>query len=113
MPVTNGTVTASKVEAFTDEEITITVTPDSDYEISSITVTDDDDFNVAVTDNGDGTYTFMMPDKAVRISVEITAMPEYTITVSDTITNGTVTVDKTSSVKSNLQHFMLFPIFWN
>lgn len=99
MPVTNGTVTASKAEAFTDEEVTITVIPDSDYEVSSITVTDDDDVNVTVTDNSDGTYTFIMPDKAVTISVEITAMPEYTITVSDTIKNGTVTVDKTSSVK--------------
>ena len=97
--VTFGTVTTSKQEAFKDEMVTVTVTPDTDYEVGSITVKDEADTSVEVANNGDGTYTFTMPDSDVTVTVVITAMPEYTITVSDTIKNGTVTVDKTSSVK--------------
>lgn len=95
----NGTVTTSKQEAFKDEIVTITVTPDTDYEVGSVTVKDESDTSVAVTDNGDGTYSFTMPESDVTVTVVIAAMPEYSITVSDTIRNGIVTVDKETSVK--------------
>ncbi len=63
----NGTVTVSPTSAREGAEVTITVTPDEGYELAELTVTDSQGGNVEVTDNGDGTYSFTMPDSRVTI----------------------------------------------
>ena len=57
-----GTVALSQTEATMGETITLTAIPEEGYRVAQIT-------GVKYTDNGDGTYTFTMPDKAVNIKV--------------------------------------------
>ena len=50
------------VTALADEEVTFTVTADEGYEVSSVTAgTDGTGAEIAVTDNGDGTYSITVP----------------------------------------------------
>ena len=64
----NGTVTADVTEAYEDDTVTLTVTADDGYELEELTVVDGDNAEVTVTDNGDGTYEFTMPDSDVVVS---------------------------------------------
>ena len=52
--------------------MTITVEPDTGYELGTITVTDRDGQRVTVTANTNGTYSFVMPDGQVTVSVTFT-----------------------------------------
>ena len=75
----NGSVKLSKTKAEKGDTVTITATPDTGYQVASVTVTDADGKSVDVTKNSDGTYSFKMPDKKVKISVvfeKIAAEPE-------------------------------------
>ena len=65
----NGTVTVSPTSAKEDQVVTITVTPNSGYELASLTVTDRSGNRVTVTANPDGTYRFVMPASQVTVSV--------------------------------------------
>jgi hypothetical protein len=65
---TNGTATASAQAAGEGDEITFTLKPDEGYLIDGPTVTDDARRPVDFTDNGDGTYTFVMPASDVWIN---------------------------------------------
>ena len=51
------------------DEVTITVDPDSGYEVDEVTVTDRNGREVKVTAERDGTYTFTQPRGRVTISV--------------------------------------------
>ena len=64
----NGTVTVSPTSAKEDQVVTITVTPDSGYELAALTVTDRSGNRVTVTANPDGTYRFVMPASQVTVS---------------------------------------------
>ena len=64
----NGTVRVSPGRASRGTTVTITVTPDEGYELESLTVLDSRDNEIALTDKGDGKYTFTMP--AGRVTVE-------------------------------------------
>lgn len=56
-----------------NSQVTFTVTPRSDkYEVSTVTVTYGDGRTKPVTDNGDGTYSFYMPDDNVTLTVVCT-----------------------------------------
>lgn len=71
----NGAVTASAATAQMGDTVTLTVTPDTGYQLTadSLKVNGGD---VALTDNGDGTYTFTMPVGAVEITAEFEQVPE-------------------------------------
>lgn len=85
--VEHGTVTCSKQVAFTNETVTLTVTPDSGYELLQLIVeTDDgsapagsdskltprrDPVEVTLDDNGD--YKFKMPPSPVTVSATFDA----------------------------------------
>ena len=58
-----GSAIASVMEAKLGDTVTLTVTPDEGYRVAQITGVD------GLTDNGDGTYTFTMPDEAVELKV--------------------------------------------
>ena len=64
----NGTVRVSPGRASRGTTVTITVTPDAGYELERLTVLDSRDNEIALTDKGDGRYTFTMP--AGRVTVE-------------------------------------------
>ncbi|MBP5562230.1 MAG: chitobiase/beta-hexosaminidase C-terminal domain-containing protein [Muribaculaceae bacterium] len=65
-----GTVEGPQ-QAKEGDEVTFTVTPAEGYEVGSVVVYKDILLNTTdVTDNGDGTYTFVMP--AYRAEVEVT-----------------------------------------
>ena len=63
--IEHGSVSADK-KALEDETVSLNITPDADYIISSLTVTDSDNNPVSVTKN----YTFTMPAKDVTITAE-------------------------------------------
>ena len=67
MESTHGTVTASPKWASKGRIVTLTVTPAEGYELAALTVTDRNGNDVALTNNGDGTYTFKMPASKVTV----------------------------------------------
>ena len=58
-----GTASVDVTEAKAGDTVTLTCTPEEGYRVAQITGVKD------LTDNGDGTYTFTMPDEAVSIKV--------------------------------------------
>ncbi|HIR51851.1 MAG TPA: hypothetical protein IAB39_00405 [Candidatus Onthovicinus excrementipullorum] len=86
----NGTVTASVQTAGIDDTVTLTVAPEAGYRLvdGSLKVNDG---AVAVTDNGNGTYTFTMPNGDVTVTASF-EKGDYAVTVG-TAENGAVTAD--------------------
>lgn len=66
----NGKVSLSTKNATKGSQVTITVTPNKGYMAAGVTVKDANGKEIAVKDNGDGTYTFTMPDSKVTIEAE-------------------------------------------
>lgn len=63
--VDGGKVTASPKSAASGTTVTLTLTPDQGYTISGVTVSDRNGKQIAVTNKGDGKYTFTMPSGKV------------------------------------------------
>ena len=68
----NGTVTVSPASAAKGKPVTITAKPDEGYKTDSVTVADKNGKPVELKDNGDGTYTFTMPDGPVDVKATFT-----------------------------------------
>ena len=68
-----GTVTVSPSRASSGRTVTITATPDTGFALESLTVLDSRGNEIALTDKGDGKYTFTMP--AIRVTVEASFAP--------------------------------------
>ena len=69
--IEHGTVLLSEATPFTHELVTITLTPDANYRVKTFTLTGDSSgFDYYFTDNGDGTYSFVMPPEDVTLYVE-------------------------------------------
>ena len=64
-----GTVTVSPEYPTAGSKVTITATPDEGYEVDQVIVTDQNGKPVAVTDNGDGTYSFTQPVGKATVKV--------------------------------------------
>ena len=73
----HGTVTVSPKSASKGNTVTITATPDKGYTLESLTVLDKDGKALALTDKGDGKYTFVMP--AGKITVKAVFMDDNTM----------------------------------
>lgn len=86
----NGAVEADKSEAFAGETVTLTVTPDDEYEIDYITVNDGD---VILSRD----FTFTMPAENVVIEAGFAPKEAYSITVSKE-GKGTVSLSHTSAI---------------
>ena len=71
----NGAVTADKKSAAEDAEITLTVKPNEGYVLESLTVTDKDGKEIALTDKGEGVYTFAMPASKVTVKATFAEAP--------------------------------------
>lgn len=63
----NGSVSVTPGSASKGTTVTITVKPDEGYELDKITVTDKDGNRLSLSDQGDGKYTFTMPDSKVSV----------------------------------------------
>ena len=66
----DGSVSLSKTSAAKGDKVTITVKPERHYEVDEVIVRNSKGKQLAVKDNGDGTYTFEMP--ADKVTVEPT-----------------------------------------
>ena len=64
----DGSVSLSKTSAAKGDKVTITVKPERYYEVDKVIVRDSKGKQLAVKDNGDGTFTFEMP--ADKVTVE-------------------------------------------
>ncbi len=69
----NGTVSYEKGGADTGDEVTLTVTPDEGYQLSTLTVKDADENEISVTDN-----TFTMPASNVTVSASF-ELKQFTV----------------------------------
>ena len=90
-----GTV-EGPVQAMENDIVTFSVTPADGFDLNKVEVTDDlylhfDQF----TDNGDGTFTFTMPDRTTCVRV--------TFKPSSTVTGNTLTVTFTAGVDKGTQ----------
>lgn len=65
--MTHGTITVTPKNAGSGNTVTVTATPDNGYTLDKLTVTDGNGRGVAVTDQGNGKYTFKMPTSKVTI----------------------------------------------
>ena len=70
MNVQGGDVTLRPTSASVGTRVTITANPDNGYEVDQVIVTDRNGKALTVTQRGENTYTFQMPDS--RVSVEVT-----------------------------------------
>lgn len=87
--IQNGTVAVSKEAANYQDEITLTITPNTGYELDTLTVTDAKGDTVNVADN-----KFTMPDANVTVKATF-KLATYKVTVADGIVNGNVTANPT------------------
>lgn len=72
----NGRISVDRY-ATEGDKVTIEVAPDEAYLLDELVVTANGK-EVALTDNGDGTYTFTMPSADVRISATFAEDPDWT-----------------------------------
>ena len=72
----NGTVIVSPRSAEKGDSVTITVKPDSGYQLDDLAVTDKNGREVKLTDKGNGKYTFTMPSGKVKINATFTKEAE-------------------------------------
>ncbi len=96
----NGTVEIAK-EAVANNLVKLAVKPDKGYAVANVVINTTDGQAVAVTDEGNGIYSFTMP--AGDINVNVTFRPEggtektYQVNITDS-KNGKVTAPQTSYV---------------
>lgn len=83
---TNGKVTSDAATAKMGDTVTLTITPDTGYELDTLTVKDTSDKTVTVTDN-----KFTMPASSVSVSATFKAV-KYNVEIV-TPTNGSVSVN--------------------
>ena len=72
---TGGTVTVSPSRASRGRTVAITATPDLGFALESLTVLDSRGNEIALTDKGDGKYTFTMPASRVTVEASFTPAP--------------------------------------
>ena len=63
-----GSVVVSPKSASKGAAVTVTVTPESGYQVSSVQAVDKDGKKLTLTDKGDGKYSFVMPASKVEVS---------------------------------------------
>ena len=94
---TKGKVTGAPTTAKMGDTITLTITPDTGYELHTLTVKDAKGTAVTVSGTGE-TRTFTMPATDVTIAATFRVPPVmYNVTVDSETVNGHIWVDKTSA----------------
>ena len=70
-----GEVTSDRSYALRGSRMILTVKPGKGYDLKTLSVTGRSGGTVAVTDNGDGTYSFIMPAEDVTVNAEFETCP--------------------------------------
>lgn len=65
-----GTLSSDKTEAEAGDTITITAKAKDGYRLRGLTTTDEDGKVIAMTDKGNGVYTFVMPESNVTVKAQ-------------------------------------------
>ena len=103
---TGGTVTVDKTTANEGDQVTVTVTPDTGYELETLTV----DGETVTVENG--SYTFTMPAKDVTIEATFVLTEEpvetYDIIIGS-MENGTVISDKQTAAEGETVTLTITP----
>ena len=68
----NGSVSVSPKNASQGDRVTVTAEPDEGYELDSLKVLDKNGKELALTDKGDGRFTFIMPAGKVEVKATFT-----------------------------------------
>lgn len=76
--INNGTIHVSPSYAEYGNTVTITVTPNKGYELDKLVVYDEDGDQIALTNKGNGKYTFEMPKSEVEIEASFAAIKKET-----------------------------------
>ncbi len=71
----NGTVTATPKSVAKGATVTLTVAPAEGYQLDKLTVVDKDGKEIALTDKGNGKYTFTMPASKVEVTATFKQAP--------------------------------------
>lgn len=82
-PPAHGTVEVSDRRASRGDTVTLTITPDSGYELNALTVTDAQGNKITVTAKGGNVYTFTMPQSSITVTVAFTVQTAPTMTFTD------------------------------
>lgn len=88
--IANGKIFVDKENPYEDDIVTVTATPDSGYVLDTV------EFNGQSANVVGNKATFKMPNKNVTVTATFRQAKEYTVTIADNITNGTVTVNGSS-----------------
>ena len=96
--IEHGSITAPSV-ATVSAEVTLTITPETGYELNTITVTKSNNTTITVTTNSDGSRAFVMPDEEVTVSGTF-KLRDYTISFE--ITSGSITVPETAKMNETV-----------
>ncbi len=110
----NGTLTMTSPAAAdvrVGSTITLTATPDEGYKVGTVTVTYKDasgkDVTVPVTENGNGTYTFTMPNTAlVTAYATFKEIHKHQMSVECEETGTLVTFDRVLSSDADLASYL-------
>jgi hypothetical protein len=68
----NGSISVSPTSASKGATVTITVTPEKDYQLGNLVVIDANGNTISLTDIGNGKFTFIMPGSQVSVSADFT-----------------------------------------
>ena len=79
----NGSVSSNAKNAASGSTVTITVKPDSGYQLETLAVTDHRGNALKLTDQGNGTYTFTMPSGQVNVKATFTQAADETSPFDD------------------------------
>lgn len=79
--IKNGSVSVSPARASRNETVTITVKPDTGYQLDRLKVTDKSGKEVKLHEQSENKYTFTMPNCDVSIDVEFAAVLEQPSTI--------------------------------
>jgi outer membrane biosynthesis protein TonB len=92
--LTGGSVSASPSSAPDGETITLSNTPEDEYELDRYVVINNSDNSEIPVTNG----TFSMPNAAVTVS-GVFKVKTYDVTISTSVANGTLSADKSAAAK--------------
>ena len=68
--ITNGSLSVNPSRASNGKKVSVIVKPNNGYVLNSVIVKDSNDKEIAVTNQSDGTYTFIMPSSNVTVSAK-------------------------------------------
>lgn len=89
--IENGTISVDKEKSYEGDTVNVTATPDSGYVLETVK------FNGESAKVVGNKATFTMPNKNVTVTATFRKAKEYTVTIANNITNGTVTANGSSN----------------